>query len=461
MDEGQKYILAQNIKLGIHNIYIVSKTAYTKKQNQILTPEEKMAIIKRFLIIFLCVVSFSLAFAGTVSAASVLYNDTIEMGNGYQINNYVIDVTDVFVDANSVSFYVYHRDKEVKDILISRGDSFEFDIDDGGKVKVILNSVVGSVIPRASVSIVLTDYDFRDLHKNELVQGGHRSATFAGTPELKIIKSVDEESINVGDIVRVRVTVENVGDDRATEVLFNEPQQPRFILYDTLVSDPGKTTMDIGESKTPFVYELKATDEGTFELAPTTATFTNDAGQRFPQAASNSPTIIVGPSESLVSADLEFITTFDKHTVSRNERITGTMLIKNEGTAPATGVTVNIIVPDGMRFEGGSGVEQISGVPTIYQETFGIQQQREFSFVLRPTEVGTYTVSTQHSYSFDNGVDQDLQQVSSDDVSRNIRVTEGKYDYLFEQPLYVYVIPLLIIGAVIGWIYYRHKQYKF
>jgi uncharacterized repeat protein (TIGR01451 family) len=415
----------------------------------------------RLLIISLCLILSCIALAGNASAAAEIYNSSIEMGNGYQINNYVIDVTDVFVSANSASFYVYEQNKEVKNALVNTGDSFEFDFEDGGKVKVTLRSVSSGIIPRAGVSIVLSNYNYQSLYKNDIVNGGHEYATYSGTPELRITKTVDKSEIGVGDLVRVTVTVENVGDDKAVDVIFQDPQQAKFLLYETFVTHTGQTTVDVGESKTLYVYQLKATEAGTYTLSPTTASFSNTAGQKFPMASSNSPAVTVGASESLVNANLEFTTTLDKYAVSRNEDIRGTIKIKNTGDASATGLTVSIQVPDGLEFSGGSGIETISGVPSIYLESFGVQQEKEFFFTLKPQEVGTYTLSVQNSYRFDNGVDAQLQQVSSTSVTENIYVSKGQYDYLFEQPVYVYLIPLLIIGVIAGWIYYRHKQYKF
>ena len=415
----------------------------------------------RFFVISLCVVIFCLSLAGNASAAVELYNGTITTGDGYQINNFVIDVTDAFPSAESASFYVYNNGNEVDDFLINEGDSYEFDFEDDATVKVTLVSVSSGTLPVVRVSIVLNNYLTSDVYESDVIDGGHKYAVFSGTPELKITKTVDKSDLSVGDLVRVTVTVENVGDDKATDVIFQEPQQAKFLLYESFVSQTGQTSVDVGELKTISVYQLKATEEGTYSLSPTTASFSNSAGLDFSQASSNSPVVIVEAGEDLVNANIEFTTTLDKYTVSRNDDIHGTIKIKNIGDTSATGVTVNIEVPEGLEFNGGSGIETISGVPTIYLESFGVQQEKEFSFTLKAAEVGTYTISTQNSYLFNNGVDAQLQQVSSDSVTNKILVAKGKYDYLFEQPIYVYLIPLVIIGAVAGWIFHRHKQYKF
>ncbi|TQD25036.1 BatD family protein [Methanolobus vulcani] len=420
-----------------------------------------MVRVARLLVISFCMVFFCLALAGNAAAVEI-YNGSITTGDGYQLNNFVIDVTDAFPSAETASFYVYENGEEVDSFLLSEGDTYEFDFEDDAEITVGLVSVSSGTLPVVRVSISITNYRVSDLFESDVIDGGSEYAVYSGTPELEIVKSIDKSEIDVGDVVRVTVTVENTGDDDAVDVVFSDPQQAKFILVDNILGDPGK--IDVGDGDSPkkiYVYDLKATEAGTFSLNPVTASFTNEAGLDFDDASSNSPTVIVNAAENLVTADLEFTTTLDKYTVNRNDEIHGTITIKNNGDAPATAVTVDFMLPDGLEFQSGSDIEVISGVPTIYLESFGVQQEKEFTFTVKATEVGTYTLSMENSYLFDNGVDTQLEEVTSESVTNKIYVVKGEYDYLFEQPIYVYVIPLVIIGAIAGWIYYRHKQYKF
>lgn len=417
---------------------------------------------KKLLGIAFCTVFFLALISGTASARVELYNGTITEGDGYQINNFVLDVTDVFVDAETASFYVYNRGKLQEDFLLSEGDSYDFDFIGDATVKVTLVSVKSGTLPVAKISVMMSNYNIADLYENDVIDGGHDYATYSGTPVLKIKKEVGANTIDVGEPVRVTVTVENTGDDQAVDVIFSDPQQAKFVLDDDFLGHPGKTTIDVGESKTIFLYNLKATEAGSFNLNPTTASFSNSAGQSFQQASSNSPLVVVEGSDLSKAAVLEITTDIDAYTVKRKESLQGTINIINTGAAPATAVTVDIIVPDGLEYvDGDSSIEVISGVPTLYLDTFGVQQEKEINFKLKVKEVGAYTISTESSYLFDDGVNTQLQKVSLDSVSSTIHVVEGEYDYLFEQPIYVYLIPLIIIGAVAGWIFHRHKQYKF
>ncbi|WP_406660727.1 hypothetical protein V7O66_12915 [Methanolobus sp. ZRKC3] len=407
-------------------------------------------------------VFFLVLMSGNASARVEIYNGTITEGDGYQMNNFVIDVTDVFVEAETASFYVYNRGRLQEDFLLSEGDAYDFDFIGDATVKVTLVSVKSGTLPVAKISVVMSNYNIADLYENDVLDGGHDYATYSGTPVLKIRKEMAANTIGVGETVRVTITAENTGDDAAVDVIFSDPQQAKFVLDEDFLGHPGKSTIDVGESKTIFLYNLKATEAGSYNLNPTTASFSNSAGQSFPQASSNSPILVVEGSDLSKAAMLEFTTDIDVYTVKRKDVLQGTVNIKNTGDSSATAVTVGIIVPDGLEYvDGDASIEVISGVPTIYLDSFGVQQEKEVNFRLKAQDVGAYTISTENSYLFDDGVNAQMQKVSSDFVSNTIYVVEGKYDYLFEQPLYVYLIPLLIIGAISGWLFHRHKQYKF
>jgi hypothetical protein len=112
-----------------------------------------------------------------VSMPSV-YDGSITEGDGYQINNYVIDVTDVFVSANTAVFKVYDKGTLKHDIMLGTNESFSFDFE-GSTVQLKLRSIADGVLPRASV-LIETDYNISDLHTNGIVSGGHEYATYTG-----------------------------------------------------------------------------------------------------------------------------------------------------------------------------------------------------------------------------------------------------------------------------------------
>jgi len=418
---------------------------------------------KIYMLVFFTAV-FLLMSAGSASARVEVYNGTITEGDGYQINNYVIDVSDVFVEANTVVFKVYERGELKYDYMMGKNDSVSFDFEDG-EVQLKLISMSSGVLPVATVHITMSDYNVATLFSNVILNGGHEFATYSGTPRLEIIKTVDTDSIIVGDTVKVTVSVTNIGDDRAKNVRFSDIKPDMFIPVDTFLEEGGLITMEVGDSRKIFIYIIKATEDGTFVLKPTTAVFSNTAGQTF-QASSNTPTITVTKAvvadQPKKTAILELTTNTDITTVARNEKITVAIQVKNTGNASANAVWLEMVVPEDMEYiSGDDEIEIIGGVPKIYMDSFGLLQEKEFSYTVEAKTLGTYTFLTKLSYEYDNGVDPGNQKVSTESVTESIYVQKGKYDVLLEQPLYVYTLPVFAIAVIGVWILHRHKQYKF
>jgi len=412
---------------------------------------------KKMIVCLLLIAALSsVAFVGSASAKSVLYEGEIQAGDGYQINNHVIDVADVFPSNEYASFYVYEKDTELMDKGLDINDTFTFEIDNE-EVEVKLLDTKKATLNLAKILITITDEDI--INTKGVVDGGHEKAEFSGTPLVEITKSVSSNTIQAGDSVTVTVSAENKGDDEATDLRFSNNLPEKFILEETFVSQSGKMSLNIGESQQIFVYRIKSTEPGTFTLKPTTATFSNNAGVDFPQASSNTPTITV-EGEPAAMADVEVSAELQEPVIPRGESTEVTLLIKNNGEGGAEAVSVDIQLPDGLEYESGdSEIEIISGTPTIYLPTLGVQQEKEFTFNVKAEEMGSYPVTA--SYSYISTEDPEAEKVNSETTTNALEVTKGKYDVVFEQPLYVYIVPVVIILGAAAWIYYRRQQYRF
>ena len=415
---------------------------------------------KRITTIFLLITILLTAFIGTSAAKQVIFEDYIDAGDGYQINNFVIDVTDVFPSSEYAAFYVYERDDEVLDKGLDVNDTFTFEVD-GEDVEVTLLNTASGVLNKAKIAITITDDDvvYTPTGDDGIVSGGHDDAEFAGTPDLEITKSVSNQIISAGDIITVTVSVENRGDDKATEIRFSDIPPEKFILEETFVSQTGELTLDVGQSQQIFVYRIKATAAGEYVIKPTTATFSNEAGQDFPQASSNTVTVTV-EGEAVKTPDLQFSATVGQTSILRNEDIDFTINIENIGEGAANAVSVELLLPDGLDYKDGDAeIEIIGGVPTIYLQSFGVQQEKEIAFTAKAESTGSYTITGDYSYLYDNGMED--EEESGDFISGTITVEKGRFDSILEQPIYVYIVPMLIIIGIGAWIIHRHRQYRF
>lgn len=423
-----------------------------------------MIKLNRTFLLVLCLSILLMMLTGSASASVEYFEDEIKVGDGYQINNYVIDVTDVFLSDKLVVFKVYKNgdDEPICDKMIEINESFKFNFEDG-EAELKLLSVGSGVLNRANVFITVKNVD---IYVMGIVNGGHEYATYSGTPILEITTTVDVDNIEIGDFVKVTVNAKNIGDDKAVDIRFIPAILEGFTLDDEVIELPVDTvTIETGNTYRVYVYIYEAAKEGTFTLKPTTATFYNSAGVKF-DASSNTPTITVTapekPEVPKKNAVLELSTNVDSMTVARNDKITATINIKNTGDAPASDVWIEIIIPQNFEYvSGDSNIEVIGGVHKIYMESFGLTEEREFIYAAKTSELGTYTLTTKLSYEYDNGVDVETQKVSTECITESIYVQKGKYDELLEQPIYVYALPLIVIIALGAWIFYRHKQYKF
>ncbi|KKG10534.1 BatD family protein [Methanosarcina sp. 2.H.A.1B.4] len=405
-----------------------------------------------------------LTLGSTASARTTVYDGDIEEGEVYQLNNYIIEITDVFPEAKTASYYVYERDKEIANGLLDINESLEFDFEDDGEVQMCLKSVHGGgVLPRATVEISISNYNIGDLYVSEVIESGHSGTTFAGDPKLVIVKSVDKSEIEVGDVITVTVTARTTGNDAANKVLFTDPKQEHFILkettYEVSTSIP---KIDYGQSVPEtlvYIYNLKATEAGTFDLRAVTATYTNSAGQTY-QSSSNTPSITVSEGNKQI-ANVDSIMNVDLSSVGRNEKITSIVILKNTGSAPAQAVRLDIMVPEGMEYVGGDeGIETIGGNPRIYLETLQPNNDKEFRYTLKAREVGTYSINSELSYEYSNGVDAQNIKQNKEFASSRINVKEGKFDFLIKNPLYIIISAIIL--AVIGFqVYRRHREYRY
>jgi len=126
-----------------------------------------------------------------------LYTGNIKEGDGFQINNYVIDVTNVFLENGSVAYYVYEEDRLVDDGLLKAGETLEFDFEEDGKVTMkLLSARAGYQLPNTWVELKLNNYRISNLHTDGIVDGGHEFAKFHETYLIPLQKGWNSVSFN-------------------------------------------------------------------------------------------------------------------------------------------------------------------------------------------------------------------------------------------------------------------------
>ncbi|WP_410508969.1 BatD family protein [Methanosarcina hadiensis] len=406
--------------------------------------------------------SILLITGSTACAESIVYEGDIEEGQAYQLNNYVIDFTDIFPEANTVSYYVYEEEEEITNGLMDVNESAEFDFEEEGKVQMRVKSVHSGSPPSATIEITMSNYSTEDLFVNKVIEEGRSGATYSGDPDLVITKTVDKSEIKVGENITVTVKARNAGNDTANNVSFTDPKQEHFVLEETIFETSSEIPeINYGESVPEtlvYMYKLKATDAGTFELKAVNASYINSAGKVY-QSSSNIPLINVSEGNKQV-AKVEATMSISVSSLERNQETTSIIVLKNTGNAPAEAVRFDIFIPEGLEYAGGEGIENVGGNPRIYLETLQTNNDKEFTYNLKGKEVGTYNISSRLSYEYSDGINQEKIKEKNESAGFTVSVKEGKFDFILKNPLYI-IIPLIILAAIGFHLYRRHREYRY
>ncbi|ATU08847.1 S-layer protein domain-containing protein [Methanohalophilus portucalensis] len=149
----------------------------------------------------------------------VIYKGTIDSGDGYQVNNFVIDIADVFPSNDYASFYVYERDSEILGKGLDVNDNFTFEIENE-EVEVKLIDTIDALIPRAELIIAINNSNI--VRTQGIVDGGHENAEFEVAPSIADVNvneigetganinyNVDQPNSNTKVVFSTSPTLEN------------------------------------------------------------------------------------------------------------------------------------------------------------------------------------------------------------------------------------------------------------
>lgn len=260
-----------------------------------------------------------------------------------------------------------------------------------------------------------------------------RPAASLDRPILSVQKSFDRNQINVGDEVKVTITIKNTGTGQAQNINVEDlPPLPEF-SYVAGYPPKIKDTLDPGESDSA-AYVMRAVKEGSIRVPAALASYT-DSKEKEKSNSSEPFNILINPKST---ADLAI-----KMTVSGPIELDGTgtlnISLSNVGTASATRIdAVGDISPP-------VGLDAIG----FDRSFFEILPEREvnYSVMLSGKRPGNYTVRLKASY--DGGDGSVIREGTAEVV---VQEREYKYQYL------LLIIPIMVI---VVWMYRRYKEYKY
>jgi uncharacterized repeat protein (TIGR01451 family) len=255
----------------------------------------------------------------------------------------------------------------------------------------------------------------------------------AGEPQIVLTKSIDKTNISVGDVVEVKIIVENKGNGTAYNLTLMEELPNGFSRAPGSRYPPQiQETLDAG-GKQELYYALKAVESGSFEIEPTTVNYGVKSSQ--------SNTITIKVAEILEEkSNLTTSISVDKDNVKTDDSIKVDIKITNIGKAPATSILIDGNVPSGLITTEGDLKQGYKKIDAGESEAYTV--------LLKAIEPGNYSINLKTFYN-DN-------KEGTESASKPITVTKNEKGYLY----IIIPVAIIVIGIVLFTVR-RHKQYSF
>lgn len=184
---------------------------------------------------------------------------------------------------------------------------------------------------------------------------GNNTATSTVTPivsDLRVVKTVDNGSQDVGGNVVFSIVVTNLGPSNNTGVTLNDllPSGLNYVSHTTSIGtyNPGSGVWFIGNLNNGVSRTLTVTATVTAAAAPSvvnTATVTGNVYD--PNPGNNTSSVSVSPN---LAADLQVVKTVDDSAPLLNTDVVFTIVASNNGPLNATGVVVSDLLHPGLTY---------------------------------------------------------------------------------------------------------------
>ena len=384
-------------------------------------------------------------------------NKKIYEEDGYQINNYFIEVSDIFSlegDLMSeVTIYQLNPDGSYEKLTTSTSKTL-----DGDKT---IKYQSGSVEITINENNLTSQYTIMDIttagmtiEYETAVDGGVSKGKYIGKPSLTLTKEVDKSNVKKGDIIRVTIKAKNDGNGIAKRISIDLGITPGFTFKSNIYTTY-PTELGIGSSFTQmFIYEIQAANGGTYSLNPAAATYSSSVFDDDYSSTSNRPSVTVA-AEAVETSEINIKVTADETKIKRGEEITFTIHVENKKDVPATTIRIDPIIPGNMTYVSGSeDINIISEKPVIQESVYGARYEKDYTIILKADEIGSDKLIVKLTYHNGTGI------IKKEITSETLYIEEGEFDYLAEYPLYIYLTPVLIIVAIAGWLYWRRGQFR-
>ena len=383
----------------------------------------------RVLMVVVAAVLLMLLFPMTAAGVETT-NVTIGV-NGYIVlnNDIYIELLDVGSDMGwsaQVHFYSYQDSVGTKKTLYIGDIPTSYTSGSGMTLDVTLDSVFSngaSFVIESSKKLYVTDR-----------HAGEVETESETVPKLTITRTIDPNAAEIGQTVKVTLTIKNTGNGTATDIMLDEGT-----IAKTYKDGCPSTIDDIAAGATERIeYDLKIGEDaqsGTREMPPSVLNYKGESGDSYStQSQSNILEII--PETVLLPEMTISIDPID-YVVTCGEDVPMVVTITNIGNATSEKVYVKGDLPPGVQLKGGE-------LEPVY-ESVKIDKSEEYEVTLVADEEGKHVVEMKVMW-----VDEEANAVFEFWAEKS-----GLEKY------YIYIIAAIPILLILLWIIKRRREYSY
>ncbi|MEA2046056.1 MAG: hypothetical protein U9N48_06000 [Euryarchaeota archaeon] len=385
-----------------------------------------------YLAVLVLLIAPAMAGSGDDDGETTSREFSLRVNEGVKIGDYRVELINVVsVMDGLIEVKVWKRVSEFEDWRVMeehRDSNFDEGADRGGLTLTVVEIFDDDTIRMRA--------EYRDDYGYPRKYTTERGLAPKNLPELTVEKQFDRTDISVNDEVKVTVTVKNVGNDTARNVLIFET--PPLSQFRYLAGYPPKIKSQIAPEESDFaVYSMVAVTEGEV-LVPALVVSYADAKGNIASVSSSSFTINIKPKRK---PNLDLIVE-PVPPIEHGETGVINVTVLNNGEASAYRVEIK-----GETTPADGGIEVTKGSLGMTYFEIAPGASENYSATVKGSQSGNYTATIKANYQSDDVI---LQK----EVSFEIIVLGRPYKYLY----FVLVLPVLLAAF---WIFRRYKEYKY
>ncbi len=386
-----------------------------------------------YLAIIIVLISSAFCVHAKGSNDEVTFSDfTLYAGDTIDIGDYTVELIEIQSVRDGLAIMKVSKVggnlDEQRAFLVNSANSFDGGADDDG----LTITVVDIFEDPDQSAKVRVEYN-KNLGTPRKHSAEKNKKTTGGTPDLTVQKSFDKTDLNVGDEVKVTVTVKNVGTDTASNIQVEDMPPIAEFTYVAGYPPKIKETLKPGESDYA-IYVIDAAKDGSVKV-PSIEVMYSDPKNDAKSNTSESFNVKINPkSKPDIKIDLSA-----PGQIQEGEKGILNVSVINAGKAPATSIQIQSDVrpPDGLT---------VTGLERSFSRIEPGEKEDYYAEFLGQ-HGGNYTISLKASF-------QGGDEIMLSEGSADVVVREREYKYLY----YLLIIPIIAIAA---WVFKRYREYKY